>query len=113
MTFIIPASFTVYGVPQRERRRCLVQCNVVELMRINSYGAGLLRGARPIRTIYTAYVRLPGWITPPEGWPQLDTGEVELTVPMHFNQRVEFPQFPFGVDRVRPYDARQLRGESC
>ena len=113
MTFIVPASFTVYGVPQRERRRCLIQCDVVELQRINSYGSGLLRGARPMRTIYTAYVRLPGWITPPDGWPRLETGEVELTVPMHINQRVEFPLFPFGDDRVRPDTVQQLGGEPC
>lgn len=115
MTFIIPASFTVYGVPQRERRRCLIQCEVVELAREQSRSGWKFRGTvlPGVRTIYTAYVRLPAWITPPEGWPRLETGEIQLTVPMHFNPRIEFPQFPDGVDRVRLGDAEQLRSEAC
>ena len=114
LTFIMPGAFTVYGVPQSERRRCYIRCEVVELVRWQSMETRVtLRGLRPARTSYTAYVRLPGWVTPPEDWPRLETGEVELAVPMRFNLRVEFPQFPFGVDRVRPYDTQQLRSEPC
>jgi hypothetical protein len=115
MTFIVPASFTVYGVPQRERRRCLIQCDVVELVREQSHPGWKFRRTvlRGVRTIYTAYVRLPGWITPPEGWPQLETGEIQLGVPMHFNPRIEFPQFPDGADRMRLDGTLQLRSEPC
>ncbi|MFP3186304.1 MAG: hypothetical protein RXR20_26600 [Paraburkholderia sp.] len=114
LTFIIPGAFTVYGVPQSERRRCYIRCEVVELVRWHSMETRVtLRGLRPARTSYTAYVRLPGWITPPDSWPRLETGEVELTVPMRFNRRIPFPQFPVGVDRVRPYAGETIRSEAC
>lgn len=87
MTFIVPAEFTVYGVPQKERPPCLIQCEVVELVRSFAHSPWKFRNSmrRGLRVSYLAYVRLPAWIIPPEKWPRLETGEVELRVPLHFN----------------------------
>jgi len=115
MTFIVPAQFTVYGVPQKERPPCLVQCDVVELVRTFAHAPWKFRNSlrRGLRVSYSAYVRLPAWITPPENWPRLETGEVELRVPLHFNQRVPLPTFPPDSNRVRPDDVIQLRADPC
>jgi hypothetical protein len=115
MTFIVPESFTVYGVPQNQRPPCLVECEVVELLRMFATAPWKFRNSmrRGLRTTYWAYVRLPAWITPPEKWPRLESGEVELRVPLHFNQRVPLPEFPPGRDRVRIDDVVQLRGNPC
>ncbi|SIT43700.1 hypothetical protein BN2476_350245 [Paraburkholderia piptadeniae] len=115
MTFIIPAAFTVYDVPQRDRPPCVLELEVIELVRMHANPGWRFRKTvrRGGRVTYTAYVRLPGWITAPEKWPRLETGEVEITVPMHFNQRAAFPEFPPGKNRVRLDDVLQLRGEPC
>lgn len=115
MTFIIPAAFTVYDVPQRDRPPCVLELEVIELVRMQINPGWRFRKTlrRGIHTTYAAYVRLPGWITAPEKWPRLATGEVELGVPLHFNQRVAIPQFPPNTDRVRIEDTLQLRGEPC
>ena len=90
MTFIVPPEFTVYGVPQRERPPCLIQCDVIELARMFSLGSWKFRFSRrrAQHVSYTAYVRLPAWIIPPDNWSRLDSGEVALRVPLHFNKRV-------------------------
>lgn len=115
MTFIVPPEFTVYGVPQRERPPCLAQCEVVELVRSFAHSPWKFRNTlrRGLRVSYSAYVRLPAWITPPENWARLETGEVELRVPMHLNQRVPLPEFPPDRNRVRIDDVLKLRGDPC
>ncbi|MHB9833843.1 hypothetical protein Q8F57_003290 [Paraburkholderia terrae] len=113
MTFIIPPRFTVYGIPQRERPPCVLELEVVELVRMYVNPGWKFRNVRRrgVRTAYVAYVRLPGWISAPEDWDRLETGEVLLTVPLHFNQKAPFPQFPEGTDRIRVDNVLQLRGD--
>ena len=115
MTFIVPASFTVFEVPQRDRPPCLIECEVVELVRTFAQASWKFRRLqrRGIHATYLAFVRLPAWVVPPDGWPRLDSGEVELRVPLHLNPRVPIPQFPAGSNRVRVDDVLQLRGEPC
>ncbi|CAG9256197.1 hypothetical protein [Paraburkholderia caribensis] len=115
MTFIIPAAFTVYDVPQRDRPPCVLELEVIELVRVRSDPGWKFRNSlrRGVRTTYLAYVRLPGWITAPENWPRLETGEVQLGVPLHFNSKVPIPQFPPNGDRIRIDDALQLRDVPC
>ena len=115
MTFIVPPSFTVYGVPQKERPPCLISCDVVVLVRSFAHSPWKFRNSlrRGVRVSYSAYVRPPAWITPPDNWPRLETGEIELRVPLHFNQRVPLPAFPPDSNRVRIDDVVQLRDEPC
>jgi hypothetical protein len=115
MTFIIPAAFTVYGIPQRERPPCVVELDVTELVRTFAESPWKFRNRmrRGVRVSYLAYVRLPAWIAAPEKWDRLASGEVQLTVPLHFNQRVPFPEFPPDSNRVRVDDVLQLRGTPC
>jgi hypothetical protein len=115
MTFIVPDEFTVCDIPQRERPPCVIELEVVELVRMQANPGWRFRRAvrRNLRTTYIAYARLPAWITAPADWPRLETGEVQIRVPAHFNQKVPIPQFPANSDRVRVDDVLQLKGEPC
>lgn len=115
LTFIVPPSFTVFNIPQRERPPCLIECEVVELVRERTLGPWRFRNSlrRSVQTKYTAYVRLPAWVTPPERWHRRDTGEVALTVPLHLNPRAVLPQFPAGSDRVRFDDVPPPAEDAC
>lgn len=103
MTFIVPASFTVNGVPQRERTPSLIECDVVELVRVPTAisWAFRRRGRRPGKWRYVAYARLPDWVIAPRRWMRLPTGEVALDVSVALNRRISWPHFAEGVDRVR------------
>ena len=104
MTFHVPKEFEVFGVPQWLRTPCNIDCDVVELVRKVSppirHWYSRRRRVEPSVVTYSAFVRLPPWVTPPERWPRLMSGEVQLTVPIALNRRVEIPEFPKGVDRI-------------
>ncbi|AJW99392.1 hypothetical protein BM43_3191 [Burkholderia gladioli] len=98
LTFIIPADFTVYGVPQRERPPCVIELQVVELIRMTTktrspWSHRFTRRTKPWIS-FMAYAHLPGWISAPERWRRAPGGAVLLDVPVHFNRRVTFPEFP-------------------
>lgn len=103
LTFLVPDTFKVFGIPQRERPPCLIECPVVELIRERTTNVWAFRRfshrAGPWR--YIAYARLPDWVTAPEIWNRLPTGEVALDVPLRFNPHVQIPEFPAGATRVR------------
>lgn len=103
MTFIVPAQFVVNGVPQSQRPPCVIECDVVELVKsvVPSYWHFKQRKRVAARIAYTAYVHLPEHIEAPADWVRLPCGAVQLSVPMHFNRRVDFPAFPPGQTRVR------------
>lgn len=103
MTFIVPPQFVVNGVSQRERPPCVIECDVVELVKsvVPSYWHFKYRKRVAARIAYTAYVRLPEHVEAPADWTRLSCGAVELTVPLHFNRRVDFPTFAPGQTRVR------------
>ncbi|OTP79467.1 hypothetical protein [Caballeronia sordidicola] len=104
MTFAVPAEFHVFGIPQSKRPSCLIQCDVVELVRMVSpprrQWYSRRRRMEPTQVTYSAFVRLPPWVTPPERWSRLLSGEVQLTVSVALNRRVEIPPFPVGKDRI-------------
>jgi hypothetical protein len=106
MSFYVPDEFYVFGVPQRRRMPCVIECEVVELTRRiappqMSWLQRRRLSAPPAPEVsYSAFVRLPPWVTPPDKWYCLITGEVQLTVNMALNKRVPIPPFPIGVHRI-------------
>ena len=104
MTFKVPKEFEVFGVPQWLRTPCLITCDVVELVRVVSpprrQWYSRRRRMEPSQVTYIAYVHLPPWVTAPERWARLLSGEVQLSVSTALNRRVEIPEFPKGVDRI-------------
>ena len=104
MTFSVPKEFEVFGIPQWLRTPCLIDCDVVELVRIVSphrrQWYSRRRRMEPSEVTYSAFVKLPPWVTPPERWPRLMSGEVQLSVSIALNRRVEIPPFPKGTDRI-------------
>lgn len=95
LTFAVPDEFEVFEVRQCERAPCLIDCDVVALVRSKAPGAArsthFLR-RRP-RTLLFAYVRLPAWVQAPAQWTRLSTGEICLQVDPKINRRAVIPSF--------------------
>ena len=102
MTFRVPPQFEVFGIPQSERSACNIDCDVVELVRIDGtlQSRWFSRRRKSRQYSYFAYVRLPPWVTPPERWARLLSGEVQLWVSLDLNKRVTIPDFPKGSNHL-------------
>jgi hypothetical protein len=104
MHFYVPREFHVFGMPARTRFFAPIECEVVELVRtVFPPEWKWFRNRRnrvSSQVTYTAYVVLPPWVTPPERWGRLISGEVQMGVNMDLNRRVQIPDFPVGVHRI-------------